>query len=113
MGDYDTLQPSAQRLSELPVEGSLGFVHGFGALWIEIGRGIPFVRKSTNVACRIVERKGRAEVGLSSKRNTGIILYLEQQISVSRKRQGNQILERRLKNTVRNICEFVNAECLA
>jgi hypothetical protein len=58
-------------------------------LWIEIGRGIPFVRKSTNVACCIVERKERAEAGLSSKRNTGIILYLQQRISVSRKLQGN------------------------
>lgn len=50
---------------------------------------ISFVRKSANVACRIIERKGRAEAGLSSKRNTGITLYLQQQISVSRKRQGD------------------------
>ena len=41
------------------------------------------------MACRIVERKGRTEAGLSSKRNTGIILYLQQQVSASRKRQGN------------------------
>ena len=52
------------------------------------GKTVSFVRKSANVAC-IVERKGRAGAGLSRKRNTGIVLYLQQQISVSRKRQGN------------------------
>jgi hypothetical protein len=45
---------------------------------------VSFTRKSANVACRIVERKGREEAGLSSKKNTGNILYLLQQISVSR-----------------------------
>ena len=50
---------------------------------------VSFVRKSAIVACRIVGWSGRAEVGLSSKRNTGIILHLQRQISVSRKRQGN------------------------
>lgn len=84
-----------QNRIELMLCASLG-VYGrktgfYSWVWCLVGRTfkrVSFVRKSANVAC-IVEKKWRTEAGLSSKRKTGIILYLQQHFSVSRKRQGN------------------------
>jgi hypothetical protein len=44
---------------------------------------VSFARKKVNVVCS-VGRKGREKAGFPNKRNTGILLYLLQQISVSR-----------------------------
>jgi hypothetical protein len=55
-------------------------------VWYLVDRNwkrVSFARKRANVACS-VGRKRRGEAGFPNRRNTGILLYLLQQISVSR-----------------------------